>query len=180
MVLGVGKHQPRIVRAGRLAVQDGGQRRLVRHEARREQQRRRLAVQRRKFRFQRVMRRAGAADVARAAGPGAHFTRRIAGCLHDDGMTAHREVVVRRPDQHLGAVGTTIIRKTLRLLLQRREFAVTALGTDVVQRPAAIGVESNHAQDTSTLRASLSSPFVPHASYRRAVALYVGNEVVAH
>ena len=79
-----------------------------------------LAVQRGEFGLQRVVHRAGAADVAGAAGAGAHGARGLAGGLHHDGMAAHGEVVVGRPDQHLGAVGAAVIGKAVGLLLQRR------------------------------------------------------------
>ena len=85
-------------------IQDRGERRLIGYEAGGEQQRRRLAVQVRKLRLQRIVRRAGAADVARAAGAGAHRPRRGAGSLDHHGMAAHAEIVVGRPDQHLAAI----------------------------------------------------------------------------
>ncbi len=87
-------------------------------------------LQRRQLRLQRVVRRAGAADVARASRARAHCLRRRARRLDHHGMAAHAQIVVGRPDQDLGAIRAQIQREAPCLLAQRREAPVAALRLD--------------------------------------------------
>ena len=118
------------------------------------------------FRLQRVVCRAGTADVARAPGAGAHLAGRRAGGLDHDGMAAHTEIVVGRPDQHLAAIRAPVQREPFCLLAQRREAAVAALRLDAGQGLAAMGVERVHpSHDPFGMDDSLSrTAVVCHAS----------------
>ena len=144
MVLGVRKTVPGLFRTIRQAVQDGGQRRLVGYVAGGEQQPRLLAVQGREFRFEVIMHRAGAADVARAAGAGTHRSGGLARRVHQHRMVAHGDVVVRRPNQDPRAVAPHVVWEAIGPLLQRRENPVPSLSPDGVEGAAAMVYERVH------------------------------------
>src|SRR5579859_8301937 len=103
--------------------------------------------------LQRIMRRAGAADVARATRAGPHVARRDTRRGDHHRMPAHAEIVVGRPHQHLAAVRPAVERETLRLLAQRREAAIAALRFDRVERVTAMSVERMHPQPSLQYRA---------------------------
>ncbi len=145
VVLLVREADPAPVRPIRGAVQNRGQRGLVRHEAGGEQQPGFLAVQIGKLGLERVDLRAGAADVAGAARARAHAVRGFRGRLDHDRAHAHAEIVVGGPDQDFAPVRSPVERKAVRLLLQRREGPVAALALDVVERAAAESVKVMHA-----------------------------------
>ena len=142
VILGVREHDP-----ARHAAQDGGQRRLVGHEARIEQQCRLLAVQLGQLGLQRVVQGGRTADVARAAGAGPMRLCSGAGRLDGDGGATHRQVVVGRPHQDVArhaVLRPGIIRESLGLARQWREGPIPALATDVSQRTAALVQERVH------------------------------------
>ena len=108
--------------------EQGGERRLVGDIARREQQRRRLAVQIGQFRLQRRVHTMAAGDIAGAAGAGATFAKRRHHGVAHHRRTAYGEIIVRGPDHHvarpIGGVGAKH-RKAGRRFFQPGEHAVT-------------------------------------------------------
>src|SRR6185437_2699239 len=94
------------------------------------------------------MHRAGAADVARAAGARAHSLGGVDGGGDHHRMPAHAQVVVGRPHQDLAAVRPAVIREPVRLLLERSELAVAALRPDRLKRMTAVTLEGIHAKGT--------------------------------
>ncbi len=114
---------------------------LVGDEARGEDERRRLAVQRGELALEQDVEVRRAGDVARAAGAGTHALDRGAGRLEDDGVLAHAEIVVRAPDgdrqrRGLRARIAPGLREGARLARQIAEHPVAPLGPDPRHRGA--------------------------------------------
>ena len=118
---------------------DGGQRRLVGDEARGEQQRRWLVVQRRQLALQEHVQVRRARDVARAAGTRAHRAHRLDAGVQDHRMLAHAEVVVRTPHGDRMRLGVGIhvalrMRERARLAREIAEHPVAAFAPDPIDR----------------------------------------------
>jgi hypothetical protein len=157
---------------------DRGQRRLVGDEARGEQQRRRLVVQRRQLALQEHVQVGRARDVARAAGAGAQRTHRLDAGVQDHRVLAHAQVVVGAPHGDRVRLGVGIhvalrMRERARLARQIAEHTVAAFAPDPIDRmPKNMLVMHQHlpASDAAPLNARVACPrplATPHATDRR-------------